>query len=489
MKETSVPLWNRSDVSSTLTVCAFSDRDAARPAMLVVPGGGYGSVCRSTEGDPVARRFAELGFRTFILDYRVAPHRFPEPQQDISRAIRLIRHHAAEWRVVPENVAVCGFSAGGHLCACAGILPEDEIGIPVPADEADALPSRPDAMLLCYPVVTSGKYAHTGSFRNLLGKAYSARRREFSLETRVSRETAPAFIWHTLEDAAVPVENTLLLAQALRKHGVLHELHLFPQGPHGMALGYGRSDIGQWQEQAAAFLRGSCGFRFPERPAHPRTLVLTFDDACKSHLEVVAPLLKRYGFDATFFICRFSDEWRRKNGGNLLSGREVKELSDMGFEIGNHSWSHPDLRRCAPAEIEREIVKLNAFLAENGVPEPVSFAYPGGPFAENAVPLLKKHGFRAARTTEAMPWEAKKHDPMRIPSTPLQHDMELAFYSAVGAAGGGRVPVLLFHGVPDPVHEWVNTSPEFFAKCMKYLYDNGYRVISMRRHLEESGLL
>ena len=160
MKETIVPLWKNSRIRSNLTVCAFPDRDPARPAVLVVPGGGYSSVCRSTEGTPVAKRFSGLGFRTFILDYRTAPHRFPEPQQDILRAIRLIRFHAAEWKTIPDNIAVCGFSAGGHLCACAGIL-ADEIAV-VRKDKAESLPSRPDAMLLSYPVITSGKYAHSG---------------------------------------------------------------------------------------------------------------------------------------------------------------------------------------------------------------------------------------------------------------------------------------------------------------------------------------
>lgn len=484
MKETIIPLWKNSDITSNLTVCSFPDRDPARPAILVVPGGGYSSVCRPTEGDPIAKRFSELGFRTFILEYRVAPHRFPEPQQDILRAIRLIRYHAAEWKTVPDNIAVCGFSAGGHLCACAGIL-ADEIEI-VKKDKADSLPSRPDAMLLAYPVITSGKYAHKGSFLQLLGKDYAARRREFSLETRVTEKTCPAFIWHTLEDVAVPPENSLLLSQAMRKCGVLHELHLFPKGPHGMNLGYGRSDIGQWPEQAAAFLCGTCGFRLPDPPAHQKTVVLTFDDACKSHLENVAPVLKQYGFNATFFICRFSDEWRRKNRKYQLTGKEVKKLSDMGFEIGNHTWNHI----CPQAEMEKEIVSLNEFLAENGVPKPVTFAYPGGPFAEHAVPFLKKHGIVAARTTVQEPWDLKKQDLMQVPSYPLQKDSVHAFYYAVGFnADEDHVPVLLFHGVPDPVHDWVNTSPEFFRKCMKYLYDNGYRVISMKQMLEQKGLL
>ena len=486
MKETVVPLWKDPAIESNLTICQFSDNDP-RPAVIAVPGGGYGCVCRSTEGDPIANKFAELGFRTFILHYRVAPHRFPAPQQDILRAIRLIRYHAEEWGVIPDQVAVCGFSAGGHLCASAGIIPDDvEI---VPEDEADKMPSRPDVILLSYPVITSGKYAHSGSFKNLLGKDYSKRKGEFSLERRVTKETAPAFIWHTVEDQVVPVENSLLLADAMRKNGVIHELHIFPHGPHGMQLGYGRTDIAQWPEQAAAFLYGTVGFRRPEDKKKQKTVVLTFDDACKSHLTNVAPVLKKYGFNATFFICRFSDEWRKKNEKHLLNGAEIKELSDMGFEIGNHTWNHPNLKDLSESEIEKEIVSLNDFLAENGVPKPVSFAYPGGPYAENAVLVLKKYGFAAARTTGNIAWIPAKGDLMQIPCYPLQKNNLLGFYSCTSQADETKVPVLLYHGVPDPVHDWVDSSPEFFEACMDYLYKNDFRVVSMKQYLEELGVL
>ena len=487
MKETIFPLWQDSDIESDLTVCEFSENDPVRPAILVVPGGGYGGVCRSTEGDPIAARFAGLGFRTFILHYRVAPNRFPIPQQDIIRAIRMIRYHAADWRVYPDQLAVCGFSAGGHLCASAGIIPEEVENYT--DDAIDKMPARPNAMLLAYPVITSGKYAHKGSFKNLLGKDYAKRKREFSLEKRVTEKSAPAFIWHTVEDQAVPVENSYLLSEALRKNGVTHELHIFPCGPHGMQLGYGRADISQWPEQAAAFLYGTLGFTRADRPEKPRTIVLTFDDACKSHLKNVAPILKKYGFNATFFICRFNDEWRKKNKKYLLSGKEVKELSDMGFEIGNHTWNHPNLKTLSEAEISEEIEKLNDFLAENGVPKPVSFAYPGGPYAENAVPVLKKYGLVAARTTVQEAWNLKKHDLMQVPSYPLQKNSPHAFYYSLWHADENNVPVLLFHGVPDIVHEWVDTAPEFFEKCMKYLYENDYRVISMKQYLEENGFV
>ena len=291
-----------------------------------------------------------------------------------------------------------------------------------------------------------------------------------------------------MEDNAVPVENSILLSRSFRKHGILHELHLFPVGPHGMQLGYGRSDIAQWPEQAAEFLYGSCGFYRADRPEKPRTIVLTFDDAVKSHLKNVAPVLKKYGFNATFFVTRFDDEWRKKNKTHLLSGKEIRRLHDMGFEIGNHTWSHSEFNCLSEKEIAGEIGKLNDFLSEYGIPKPVSFAYPNGVPADNAIPVLRKFGILAARTTEIAPWNLKKHDLMHVPGTALQLDGMLSFYHAIGSADSEHVPVLLFHGVPEAVHDWVNTSPAFFEKCMKFLYDNDYRVISMREYLEENGL-
>ena len=203
---------------------------------------------------------------------------------------------------------------------------------------------------------------------------------------------------------------------------------------------------------------------------------------------ISSPILKKYGFNATFFICRFNSEWRKKNSQYLLTGTEIKQLSEMGFEIGNHTWNHPDLRTLSPEEVEKEIVSLNDFFEENAIPKPVSFAYPGGPFSENAVPILKKYGFLAARTTGLAPWNRKSQDMMQIQARPLQKDSMLSFYSAAASADENNVPVILFHGVPDPVHEWVNSSPEFFGACMEYLYKNNYRVISMKQHLEELGI-
>lgn len=452
-----------------------------RPAMLCIPGGGYSCVCSDTEGYPVAERFETLGFRSFILNYRVAPRRYPEPQQDILCSIRLLRRHAGKWGIFPDNIAVCGFSAGGHLCASAGILfdripPEND-------DENSEVSARPDAVVLSYPVITSGPFSHAGSIKNLLGEEYELRKEELSLEKQVRSDTSPMFIWHTLTDQVVPWQNSTLLAEALKNHGIPAELHLFPSGPHGMALGYGREDLARWPEMAASFLRGTLGFRLPA--PRKRIVVLSFDDCCRSQLVSAVPILRKYGFRATFFFCRFSDAWRQDHEDTLMTQREAKQLCDAGFEIGNHTWNHPDLRNLSEEEIAAEFDRMENWLRAAGCPPSVSFAYPGGPYAGNAVRVLKERGIRFARTTESGPW-TRDTAPMRIPACAISLDHELQFYQALYQAEKGGAAVLVYHGIPEVVHPHCSNSPAFFEQNMKYLHDNGYSVISMREYVEKS---
>lgn len=234
-----------------------------RPAILVIPGGGYGCVCEATEGEPIARHFNQLGFHAFVLHYRVAPHRFPEPQQDAFRAIRLIRANAERWGVLPHQLAVCGFSAGGHLAASTGIMTGDNVNADA-GDAADAQKMRPDALILCYPVISFTDHPHEGSGRNLLGDRFDDLKERFSLEKRVTPQTPPVFLWHTAEDAVVPCENSVQMAMALRRENLPFSLHIFPHGPHGMLLGEGTPDIVQWPEMAKRFLIRTCGFTVPE---------------------------------------------------------------------------------------------------------------------------------------------------------------------------------------------------------------------------------
>jgi acetyl esterase/lipase len=206
--------------------------DAPRPAVLIFPGGGY-TFTSDREAEPIALRFNAAGFHAVVLRYRVAPHRHPAPLEDAEAALSLLRAKAGEWRVDPGRIAVCGFSAGGHLAASLGLLGR----------------IRPNAMILCYPVITGGPFAHSGSFENLLGEEASGPlREELSLERRADSSAPPAFIWHTYADEAVPVENSLLLASALRGAGVPFELHIFPEGSHGLSLAEAETDSGRGAE-------------------------------------------------------------------------------------------------------------------------------------------------------------------------------------------------------------------------------------------------
>lgn len=261
MKTETLRLWPNSDIDSTLTRHVRDD-GLARPAIFVIPGGGYGCVCENTEGSPIANRFDELGYQTFVLQYRVAPHAYPAPVQDAVRAMRLIRANAAAWGVAPDAIAACGFSAGGHLAAFLAILSGTTPDAPV-GDAADAFSPVPNALLLCYPVTLSNEYGHAGSRKNFFGHPTSPEEDAlFSLPEHIGDATPPAFLWTTLEDTTVPPENSLEFLRAMRAHSRPCELHVFPHGAHGMQLGYGRTDIALWPLMADAFLRESCGFRF-----------------------------------------------------------------------------------------------------------------------------------------------------------------------------------------------------------------------------------
>lgn len=203
-------------------------------AVIVLPGGGYSIKMTSYEGRDVCRRFNELGFHSFMLEYRVAPNRHPAPLVDVAEAVKIVRRNAEKWNVKADKIAVLGFSAGGHLAASACVhyaLAESLI----PAE--DKTSARPDAGILCYPVLSSGKFGHIGSFKNLLGENSSDDlMKKMSLELNVHKDMPPVFLWHTANDQTVPVENSLLMAGALSSEKIPFELHVYPNGPHGMGM-------------------------------------------------------------------------------------------------------------------------------------------------------------------------------------------------------------------------------------------------------------
>lgn len=209
--------------------------DRKRPSVLILPGGGY-SYTSEREAEPVALKFVNAGFNAFVLYYTTSPARYPTQLIEASAALALIRRNAEKWNVIPDNIAVCGFSAGGHLAASVGTMWHEEfISEELNLSNCE---NKPNAMVLCYPVITGGEYAHRGSFNELLGekKDNEDMIKYLSLENRVTSLCPPAFLWHTYYDNAVPVKNTLLMANALEENHIPFDLHIYQNGGHGLSL-------------------------------------------------------------------------------------------------------------------------------------------------------------------------------------------------------------------------------------------------------------
>lgn len=238
MKHLSIKLWQENDIRPYFNTYILEGK--VRPMVLICPGGGY-SRTSEREAEPIAMQFNAAGFHAAVLYYSVPPAEHLQPLLDLSRAMCIIREHAEEWKINKEKIAVCGFSAGGHLAASLGVhwqkpyLSEIE-GISYPDNQ-------PNALILCYPVITAGPNAHQGSFNNLLGRDVSDELlHEMSLEHHIGKQTPPTFLWHTFDDKSVPVESSLLFAQGLRKHQIPFELHIYPHGPHGYSLATEETD-------------------------------------------------------------------------------------------------------------------------------------------------------------------------------------------------------------------------------------------------------
>ncbi len=210
-----------------------------------------------------------------------------------------------------------------------------------------------------------------------------------------------------------------------------------------------------------------------------RLVVLTFDDAVSNHATFVAPLLQRYGFGATFFVCEFPPDFAT-NKQQYMTWEQIAGLHAAGFEIGNHTLAHTGVHNLPAAELEAGLDALDARCAAFGIPKTVTFAYPGGGATPEAANVLRRKGFRYSRTAESRPYDPLVDDPMLVPCYSLHGEDTAPFYAALAAGTGGRIPVLLFHGVPEYTHPWVNTPPQTFAACMKHLAENGYTVIALR---------
>jgi acetyl esterase/lipase len=225
-------------------------------AVIVLPGGGYGNLAQNHEGRQVANWFNSQGIAAFVLRYRLGPtYRHPIELNDAKRAIRLVRSRAAEFNVQPDRIGIMGFSAGGHLASTAGTMFDP--GNSTATDPVDRVSSRPDFLILGYPViVSSGPYVHAGSMRNLLGEAPSQTLLdEMSTDRRVTKDTPPTFLFHTNADTAVPAENSVQFYLALRKAGVPAEMHIFEPGAHGVGLAMNDAVLEAWPPLLSTWLR------------------------------------------------------------------------------------------------------------------------------------------------------------------------------------------------------------------------------------------
>ena len=225
-------------------------------AVVIFPGGGYQHLSMVKEGSDVANWLAGAGVTTFVVRYRLGPkYRHPTMLGDAQRAIRTVRARAAEWNVDPRRLGVIGFSAGGHLASTAGT--HFDAGNASSTDPIERASARPDFLLLLYPVITMrDSLTHGGSKRNLIGTdAASELVRLMSNETQVTRETPPTFLVHSTDDKAVPVENSLLFYEALKRNSVPAEMHVFEHGGHGFGLAPRDPVLSAWTTMCEAWMR------------------------------------------------------------------------------------------------------------------------------------------------------------------------------------------------------------------------------------------
>jgi|SRR5579883_3127197 len=239
----------------TLTPYVVPPGRGVGTAVVVCPGGGYMHLAMDHEGDQVARWLNSLGVSAFVLKYRLGPkYHHPVELGDAQRAIRTVRWRAAEYRVAPDRIGIMGFSAGGHLASTAGT--HFDAGNASAADPIDRVGSRPDFLVLGYPVISFGPFAHKGSLRALLGDNPDPKLVELlSNELQVTAQTPPTFLFHTTEDKTVPVENSVLFYMALRKAGVPAEMHIYERGPHGVGLAPTDEALSSWPGRLADWLR------------------------------------------------------------------------------------------------------------------------------------------------------------------------------------------------------------------------------------------
>lgn len=239
------PIWpGGGDAKEKVSLIHFPVSGKA-PFVLICAGGAYCTVASMVEAFPIAAKLNEMGYHAFVLEYRSGVHAsFPTPQEDLAQAIRYILKNAETLAILPEDYAVCGMSAGGHLVATLAAESMGDFYSDIPA---------PAALLLCYPVVSMGRFTHLLSCRMLLGETPGADMlARLSIERQIHRNSPPIYLWQCREDAVVPYENSQLLAEALKQNGVRHLFRTFAGDAHGWALGTGTPAEG-WLTEAVQF--------------------------------------------------------------------------------------------------------------------------------------------------------------------------------------------------------------------------------------------
>ena len=214
------------------------------------------------------------------------------------------------------------------------------------------------------------------------------------------------------------------------------------------------------------------------QPIPDRTVILTFDDGVSTHATFVAPLLKKYGFPATFFVCEFPPDFANKH--DYMSWEQIAELHKMGFEVANHTWTHKHVDKLKPEQLTEQLEYIEKRIAGFGGPRPVTFAYPGYATSAAAVEALRARGYLFARGGEDRVYDPRKDDPLLIPGFTTRKDNKEMILAGLQQARDGKIAVLTIHGVPDYAHDWVTTPPELFEFYLRYLRENKFHVIAFR---------
>lgn len=242
--------YYKEDVDFIPTIEAYPAQ--SKGAVVIFPGGGYSGRAEH-EGAVIAKWLQSNGITAFVVEYRVSPYSHPAEISDAMRAVRFVRHYADVYRIDKDKIAVMGFSAGGHLAGSASVHYDKPMY--ERTDEVDDESAKPNASILCYPVIDMYEYRHDGSRMCLIGENPRPEEKDFmSLYKQVTPDTPPAFLWHTAEDSAVPIENTLLYADALAKAKVPFEVHIYPYGHHGLGLAPDMPHVAQWQQSLCNWL-------------------------------------------------------------------------------------------------------------------------------------------------------------------------------------------------------------------------------------------